>query len=123
MCLLLFINCGKNGNPGLNLTYQEEKLVRILADIHLAEAVIQSIPASKRDSLSELYYAYIYEIHETNEQEYLRNRKALLSEPSEADKVYEKVIETLSKKEAEKSKKPSSRARNPGQNRDGKGKE
>ena len=81
--------------------FDEEKMINILCDVHLAEAVIQNEPGGIRDSLTEVYYEHIYRIHQTNEEEFLENRKIWFDNPERVDRLYEKILEELSRRESE----------------------
>ena len=87
----------------------QEKMVQILKDIHLAEAISQSERTNIKDSLLAIYYDDIYRIHNITKEDLERNLKLWMSDAEVTDKLYEKVIEELSKEESKYSnKKPSS---------------
>jgi len=87
----------------------QEKMIQILKDVHLAEAISQSERTNVKDSLLAIYYEDIYRIHNITKEDLERNLKLWMSDAEVADKLYEKVIEELSKEESEyANRKPSS---------------
>jgi len=83
----------------------QEKMVEILKDIHLAEAIAQSERTNVKDSLLAIYYDDIYRIHDITKEDLERNLKLWMSDAEVTDKLYEKVIEELSKEESKYAKK------------------
>ena len=83
----------------------QEKMIQILKDVHLAEAVSQSERTNVKDSLLAIYYDDIYRIHNITKEDLERNLKLWMSDAEVTDKLYEKVIEELSKEESKYSKK------------------
>ncbi len=90
--------CGK---PKTELSMPEEKFIKILADAHLIESAIQNNNAKFRDSMTVVYYNQLYEIHGTSEEEFRLNIKALESDPKMLSEIYAKVMDELSKMEAD----------------------
>lgn len=86
----------------------QEKMVEILKDIHLAEAISQSERTNVKDSLLAIYYDDIYRIHDITKEDLERNLKLWMNDAEEVDKLYEKVIEELSKEESKYGKKSES---------------
>lgn len=81
-----------------------EKMVKILADMHIADAVAENKKANEgKDNvaLSKDYYRQIYKIHNVTEEEFRRSYKFYEDNPGWMDKVYVQVITELSKKQAE----------------------
>ena len=84
-------------------------MVNILKDIHLAEALAQSAKTNVKDSLLALYYNDIYRIHGIAKEDLERNIELWMSDAHDINRLYEKVIEELSKEESEYAKrKPTS---------------
>lgn len=79
----------------------QEKMIQILKDIHLAEAISQSERTNVKDSLLAIYYDDIYRIHNITKEDLERNLKLWMSDAEMTDQLYEKVIEELSKEESE----------------------
>jgi DNA-directed RNA polymerase subunit F len=99
--LLLFLSC-QTKIEGLELP--EDKLVTALADAHIIEGALLSVFPSKKDSLRELYYQQIYEIHGISEQAFEHDVEFLKINPKMMDEVYEKVLKELDLKGKEDKK-------------------
>lgn len=69
----------------------EDKLAKVLVDVHFAEAAMQDVPASVRDSMGQVYYQQIYTIHNITEQELNRSLRIIKDDPGKLEAVYEKV--------------------------------
>lgn len=86
----------KNDENGLLIP--EEKMIAILADIHLAEAALKSIKKHKKDSLGSMYYEQIFTIHNISRDSFENDLHILRSTPDKLEKIYSKVLEQLNKK-------------------------
>jgi len=111
-CIILFIAtfaaCNQQSTPKVEPDIPQEKMVQILKDVHFAEAIAQSNRTDVKDSLLAIYYNHIYEIHDITKEDLERNLDLWMGDAAVADKLYEKVIEELSKEEAKYSKKEQS---------------
>lgn len=79
------------------LPMDEEKLIKVLCDIHIAEAAMEPVTAKDKDSIATLLYQQIYTIHGVEQAEVDTALSFLKREPQAAEKIYLKVIEELSK--------------------------
>jgi len=75
----------------------ESKLVNILADIHIAEAALQSLRGDTKDSVAHAYYQQIYEIHETDSVELHATLEAMRQQPERMRELYDQVMERVEK--------------------------
>ncbi len=97
-CFLLFTyGCEKEEKPLL----PPEKLVEMLVDAHLIEAALLGFSDLQKDSLTAIYYQQIYEIHEVSKDSFEAEMNYLKSHPDYFGEIYEKVLEEISKREAE----------------------
>jgi hypothetical protein len=77
------------------LPISEPELIKILADIHLAEAAFQNLSTSTKDTLAYQYYDQVYQIHEV-EKENVDSCIAILNRnPERFYNIYAKVQEFL----------------------------
>ena len=95
--LLLVSACKKQQVPSVD----QQRMINILVDIHLVEASLLGFSEEQKDSLSDLYYHQIYEIHSITEDSFLNEMKFLKSHPDYMIETYEKVLEEISKRENE----------------------
>ena len=79
----------------------EKKMIDILIDVHLIEASLLGYSNEQKDSLTQLYYHQIYEIHSISEEEFLSEIKYLKRHPKYLGQIYEQVLEEIDKREAE----------------------
>ena len=80
---------------------EENKLIEVLADIHLAEAAFQNLSTSAKDTLAYQYYDQIYQIHEVNKDLVDSCIAILKRDPERFYNTYDKVQEFLVKATAE----------------------
>lgn len=97
---LILTACSKEKK--VKLPYPDEKVVAILSDIHVSEAALQPLFGHLKDSTAEVYYQQIYEIHQINEEELNELLQILKDHPREMERIYELVIEEISRQKAEK---------------------
>lgn len=96
--LLLICSC----QPSVpELLIPEDKLVGVLVDTHVAEAAIQNLPSDLKDSLGEVYYRQIFEIHDVNEEDFEQTMSILREDPIRLEIIYEQVMDQLSSRQAE----------------------
>ena len=100
LVLILLLGCGKHEKTGL---IPESKLVNILADIHLADAVSFSpdFKSSFRRLDSVTYYESILKKYSISRQQFDSTVAWYSAHPVQYDKVYEKVLNQLNLKQAE----------------------
>ncbi len=96
-CFLVVFGCTKKESP----TIPQEKMIDILVDIHLVEASLLGYSDEQKDSLTQLYYGQIYQIHSISEDSFLTEMNYLKTHPDYLAKTYEKVLEEIDKREAE----------------------
>ncbi len=97
---LFFTACKKK--QGLPL--DEGKAVKILADIHIAEAALKPISGAGKDSAAALVYQQIRSIHGVDQATIDTMLAYLKQNPEELARVYEKVmveLDELGKEEKE----------------------
>ena len=75
-------------------------MVKILVDIHIGEAASLQADISQRDSLKELYYDQIFEIHKVSKEVYEEDIELLKRDAKKLTTIYDKVIEQLKEKKA-----------------------
>ncbi len=79
------------------LPMPEETLVRVLCDIHIAEAALETVTGNKKDSAAALLYQQIYTIHGVDGVLVDTAIAQIKRDPKAAEKVYLKVTEELAK--------------------------
>ncbi|MCI4647806.1 DUF4296 domain-containing protein [Phaeodactylibacter sp.] len=105
-CLSLFFSGCET--PEEKPRISEEKLIDVLADVHIAEAALQALRGQTKDSMSQTYYQQIYTIHGIDSVEMQQTLEAMREKPEEMKALYDKVMERVEKLNA-KSKDPEER--------------
>lgn len=95
--LFFLVSCSESGQ---DLPIPEDKLVKVLVDVHLAEAALQGLGGLIRDSTADVYYDQIAQRHKI-ERSVLDSTVILFRKNPEiiAD-IYSKVLEELTAYEA-----------------------
>ena len=57
-------------NKPAELLISEEQLVPLLADVHIAEAAMQHLRGELKDSMADVYYQELCEIHEVTKEDF-----------------------------------------------------
>lgn len=70
----------------------EEKMIKILTDLHISEAAILSLNQKIKDSMSTVYYKQIFEIHQVEDSVFYKDLEMLRTNSKELEKIYEKVL-------------------------------
>jgi hypothetical protein len=96
ICLisLLSINC-KNNNSIANLPIAEEKLVEVLCDVHIAEAMLDTEATEVRDSILNVYYGQIMEKHQIKKIDFDSSLTLLGRQPVVANRLLGEVQKKL----------------------------
>ena len=97
-CLILFVftllfACAKD-KP---LPIEEDLLIKVLCDVHVAETTLKQINSKKKDSLATRLYSQIYEIHHVKQADLDTALFYLKKNPKEMERIYSKVVEELGK--------------------------
>ncbi len=79
--------------PEPTFTMPEEALVKLLYDLQVAEAAIQTVHSSNKDSVIAIFYDQIFEIHGIDQEILTKNIETLKKSPLKSHKVYKKVLE------------------------------
>lgn len=79
------------------LPVSDEKIVKVLADVHLAESVLVTYTDPQRDSLATVFYRQIMAIHDMDREVFDTCLAILRRNPERMTEVYDKVLEQLEK--------------------------
>jgi hypothetical protein len=75
--------------------FPEEKVVEVLADLHIAEAFLEHAASEARDSLRVEYRAQISKIHGVDLEAFDAYVDKLRAEPLEYERIYKLVVDRL----------------------------
>jgi hypothetical protein len=98
-CTLCFLAaCGEKKEEPLTLS--DEKMVKVLVDVHIMESALQDVNFRLRDSVKTVFYNQVYEMNDISEAQFIENIEIMDRQPKLMSRVYSKVMEELSKLEA-----------------------
>ncbi len=99
--LCFHVGCSSQQNEPLPIS--EEKLVRLMFDVHVAEGALSQLPGGpKKDSIADQYYNQVAEIQQLDRAVLDTCLSILQRNPDLSQEVYEKVMEMMDKKRLEK---------------------
>ena len=100
--LILFQSCARIDGPVPKEFIAPDSMASILVDVHLAEAAANtaSVNDLQRFSASDLY-PVIFKTHHTDSIAFRKSFEYYQNHPKKLDKIYEQVINELSKRESE----------------------
>lgn len=81
---------------------EEPELVNLLVDLHIAEAAANNLHGTQKDSIIQLYYHQVYQIHGVDSASFDRIYNQLEAQPTLFEHVYEEVVEEIGRREAER---------------------
>jgi hypothetical protein len=89
--VLSFFSC----NNQAVLPVEEEKVIEVIRDIHIAEAAMQNLLDITKDSMGDIYYQQIFEIHGMNKADFDSSMIILRRDPERLGIIYDKVLQEL----------------------------
>lgn len=95
LLMVVFLLVGACSPPSPATYYEEDRLVPIFIDIHLAKAAIQNAPPAKRDSLYAGYFRQLCAIHHVHEDSLRHDMDFLTKEPDRMERLYAQVVDSL----------------------------
>ena len=81
------------------LPVERDVVVRLLTDMHVAEATVKQIYPDKRDSMAHIYFNQILKIHELDESGYDSLMNFLHQNPGIMEEIYNEVVEKIGERE------------------------
>lgn len=97
----VFLSCKQDE---IKLQISDEKMIKILTDLHIAEAAILSLNQKIKDSVSVIYYEQIFKIYGVTDSIFYNDLEILRNDAKRLEKIYQEVIvevEQLEVKEVE----------------------
>ncbi len=96
--LLIFHFSCKNEKKEQNM-FNPSKMVEIMTDIHIVEAILSDKQKNgiKTDSFANIYYSEIFTKYKISKKQLDENLNYYTSNPLEFGKIYDSIIEKLSK--------------------------
>lgn len=69
----------------------EDKMVHIMADLNIAEAATNNISGKQRDSMMQVYFSQVYELHGITEEEYEKDLRIYASDLDRIERMTDEV--------------------------------
>ncbi len=90
--LILFtFNCSQERD----LPIEEDKLVKVIRDIHIAESAMQNLIDLTKDSVGEIYYDQVFRIHQVSREDFDTSMAILRRDPEKMGLIYDRVLEDM----------------------------
>lgn len=77
------------------LPLTDEQLVDVLVDIQIAEAMIDKLPSTARDTVGEAYYEVVFKTHGVSRKDFDDSMVILREDPVHLNDIYVEVLERL----------------------------
>ncbi len=97
-CLAVtLVSCRKSKNTMPEGIVKPDRMVEVLADIHLAEAWVfeQKMLPEKARKWLDFYYDVVFRIHHVTREEFTASLDFYRQHPETLDKIYEEVVTRL----------------------------
>ena len=99
---VLIVSCDSKEISVPDDVIPKEKMVQVLADIHIAEATVnyKSVGDTVKPNI-ENYYSDVFKKHSITQDQYRKSYQFYLDNPSMMNKMYDEVINELSRRQSE----------------------
>ncbi|MCC6413413.1 MAG: DUF4296 domain-containing protein [Saprospiraceae bacterium] len=74
--LVLLLQCAPK-DPPVVTDIPDEKITKIMADLHLADAATNGLAGYEKDSLMKVYFKQVFEMHGIEQERYEKNLEGL----------------------------------------------
>lgn len=95
--LLSFLSCRQEVEP---IPLSNEQMMAVLIDLHIAEAMIEKLPATDRDTVSTVYSRMIFREHGVSQEDFDASMAVLREDPIRLNAIYEEIMGELNVLEA-----------------------
>jgi len=90
--LVSFFSCGEKVEQP---TMTDEKITRVMADLYIADAATNGLSGYQKDSLAQVYFKQVLEMHGTTKEEYERNLRLIANDLPRMEAVVKGAEEIL----------------------------
>ena len=98
--VLLFLTIAACKPRPARLPIEEKQLISVLIDVHVAEAAVQGLRGHTKDSIINLYYEQICQIHGLDRATFESAMESLREDPVRLEKLYNEVMKEMERREA-----------------------
>lgn len=97
ICLCWSVMSCQNDSSAQKLLIEEEKLVDVLCDVQVAEAMLDTEATEVRDSILKVYYFQIMEKHHVQRADFDSTLARVGQQPTVSGRIFDKVQKKLQK--------------------------
>lgn len=94
LSITIFSSC-KESLEKYPLSWEEEKMVAIIADLRVIDNQVKKHHIADRDSVQSLYKGILYKAHKINEAELINNLELIQNDPKLAKNLEDLVIKRM----------------------------
>lgn len=91
LIVMIGIGCAAPTPPSPDLS--EDELVRIIADLHMAEVAAKKVHAKQKEEILTGYYRQVFKIHHISKAEFEKQFAILQQNPDLLTEVYKQALE------------------------------
>lgn len=99
--LLIHLSLASCGQDKMSWAIDEQVLLEVIIDVHVAEAAVQSLRGATKDSVINAYYDQIFEIHGVNRAEFETTMEMLRNDPKHLEALYSKAMIEIERQDVE----------------------
>jgi len=92
---ILFVFSACLGNKAAAPTIPEDKMVRIMADLSIAEAATAQMNGYAKDSLTKVFYNQVFEMHQVQADQYEQNLRLYANDLPTMERIVQRVEATF----------------------------
>ncbi|MFZ4476876.1 MAG: DUF4296 domain-containing protein [Saprospiraceae bacterium] len=92
---ILFVFSACWGNKAAVPTIPEDKMVRIMADLSIAEAATAQMNGYAKDSLTKVFYNQVFEMHQVQADQYEQNLRLYANDLPTMERIVQRVEATF----------------------------
>jgi hypothetical protein len=92
---ILFVFSACWGNKAAAPTIPEDKMVRIMADLSIAEAATAQMNGYAKDSLTKVFYNQVFEMHQVQPDQYEQNLRLYANDLPTMERIVQRVEATF----------------------------
>ena len=94
--VLAFVRCAK---PAEQPTIPENEMARIMGDLIIADAATANFSGYQKDSLAQVYFKQVYDMHGVTLQTYEQNLRLYTKDLDKMERITKQVEERFNKSE------------------------
>ncbi len=90
-----FLFLGLSCSNRTELPIPKEQLIPVLTDIHIVEALLLPMDKRSKDSMTDVYYQQVFDIHQVSKSDFDATMEILRKDPMITQVIYNEIVDTL----------------------------